>query len=407
MTSHIPVPEATEFPLDNLPYGVFESGVGPHLAVAVGDHLVDLHVGAAAGLLPHREALTASDLNPLLAMGRSVWDEVRAALIDLLTGDRLDRLPAAAIRERAKSTMLLPFHPGGFVDFYSSLHHATNLGRMFRPGDEPLNPNWRSLPVAYNGRASSVVVSGTPVRRPRGQVGPGSEAVATAALDFELEVGFVTGPGNPLGESIPAPAAADHIFGLVLVNDWSARDIQRWEYVPLGPFLGKSFATTVSPWVVPLAALAPYLIDGPRQEPPPAQYLRAPGQWAVDVDLEVGLTPPGGAEQVITRVGFASMYWNMAQQLAHVTINGTNVQPGDLYGSGTVSGPEPGTWGSLIEITRNGAEPLRLADGSQRTFLGDGDTVTIRGRAQRPGLPRIGFGECVGTILPAAPPEEL
>lgn len=403
MTSRLPIPEDTDFPLDNLPYGVFDSGAGPHLAVAVGDHMLDLHVGAVAGLLPHREALTATDLNPLLGMGRSVWEETRVALVDLLTGDRFDRLPTGAIRARAAATMLLPFHPGGFVDFYSSRHHATNLGRMFRPGEEPLNPNWRSLPVAYNGRASSVVVSGTPVRRPRGQVGPGSEAVATAALDFELEVGFVTGPGNSLGEPIPAAAAADHIFGLVLVNDWSARDIQRWEYVPLGPFLGKSFATTVSPWVVPLAALAPYLTDGPQQDPLPAQYLRTLGKWAVDIDLEVGLAPAGGAEHVITRVGFASMYWNMAQQLAHVTINGTNVRPGDLYASGTVSGPDPGTWGSLIEITRNGAEPLRLADGSERTFLGDGDTVTIRGRAHRAGLPRIGFGECAGTILPAAP----
>lgn len=403
MTSRVPLPANTDFPLDNLPYGVFESGTGPHLAVAIGDHLLDLHAAVTAGLLPHRDALTATFLNPLLALGRPAWDEIRAALVELVTSDRFDRLATGAIRERAATTMLLPFQPGGFVDFYSSLHHATNLGRLFRPGDEPLNPNWRSLPVAYNGRASSVVVSGTPVRRPRGQVGPDSEAVPTAALDFELEVGFVTGPGNPLGESIPASAAADHIFGLVLVNDWSARDIQRWEYVPLGPFLGKSFATTVSPWVVPLTALAPYLTEGPPQEPSPPRYLRAPGRWAVDIDLEVGLTPPSGVEAVITRVGFASMYWNMAQQLAHVTSNGTNVRPGDLYASGTVSGPDPGSWGSLIEITRNGAEPLRLADGSVRTFLGDGDTVTIRGGAHRPGLPRIGFGECVGTILPALP----
>jgi fumarylacetoacetase len=369
--------------------------------VAVGDQVVDLHAAAQAGLLPNREALAATDLNSFLALGRAAWAETRAALVDVLTSDRFERLPAEAVWPQRGATMLLPFSPGDYVDFYSSLHHATNLGRMFRPGDEPLHPNWRRLPVGYHGRASSVVVSGTPVHRPCGPVGPEAEAVPTAALDFELEVGFVTGPGNPLGESIAADAAADHIFGLVLVNDWSARDIQRWEYVPLGPFLGKSFATSVSQWVVPLAALEPYLVEGPTQMPAPARYLQAAGKWAVDLDLEVTLAPQGGGEQVVTRAEFSGMYWTMAQQLAHVTVNGTNVRPGDLYGSGTVSGPEPGSWGSMIEITRNGAEPLRLGDGSQRTFLHDGDTVTIRGRCDRPGRPRIGFGECVGTILPA------
>ena len=401
MTSRIPIPAGSDFPLQNLPYGAFAANGQSHLAVAVGDHLVDLRVAAEAGLVPNHDALVAADLNAFLALGRAAWEETRAALIELLTSDRFDRLPAGAVRERRAETMLLPFHPGDYVDFYSSLHHATNLGRMFRPGDEPLHPNWRRLPVGYHGRSSSVVVSGTPVRRPRGPIGPESEAVPTAALDFELEVGFVTGPGNRLGEPIVADAAADHIFGMVLVNDWSARDIQRWEYVPLGPFLGKSFATSVSPWVVPLAALRPYLVDGPAQDPTPAAYLRTAGKWAVHLDLEVVLAPAGGKDEVVTRVDFAGMYWTMAQQLAHVTVNGTNVRPGDLYGSGTVSGPEPGSFGSLIEITRNGAEPLRLADGSARTFLRDGDTVIVRGRCDRPGLPRIGFGECVGTVLPA------
>jgi fumarylacetoacetase len=330
--------------------------------VAIGDHVIDLRAAAGAGLLPHREELLAPSLNPFLALGRTAWAETRTALTELLTTDRFDRLPQGAVQARAGLPMVRPFDPGDFVDFYSSIHHATNLGRLFRPGTEPLNPNWRHLPVAYHGRSSSIVVSGTAVRRPRGQIKPGDEpprTAPTAALDFELEVGFITGPGNALGESISADRAADHIFGLVLVNDWSARDIQRWEYFPLGPFLGKSFATSVSPWVVTLEALKPYLVPGADQDPVPVDYLRTRGDWALDLELEVALRPPGAGEQVVTRTNFSGTYWTMAQQLAHVTINGTNVRPGDLYASGTISGPTRGTEGSLIELTRNGAEPMR------------------------------------------------
>lgn len=405
MTSRIPIPHGSDFPLENLPYGAFDRGGGARLAVAIGDHAVDLRAAAESGLLPNREALSATSLNPFLALGRPAWTETRSAIAELLTTDRFERLPGDAVLARAGLPLVRPFDPGDFVDFYASIHHATNLGRLFRPGTEPLNPNWRHLPVAYHGRSSSIVVSGTPVRRPRGQIKPGDEPPHTApsaALDFELEVGFITGPGNPLGQSIAAAAAADHIFGLVLVNDWSARDIQRWEYVPLGPFLGKSFATSVSPWVVTLEALSPYLVPGVAQDPEPVEYLRDRGSWALDLDLEVAIQPPGMTEQVVTRTNFADIYWTMAQQLAHVTINGTNVRPGDLYASGTISGPTRGTEGSLIELTRNGAEPLRLPDGLERTFLSDGDTVTVRGWCQRPGLPRIGFGECTGTVLPAA-----
>lgn len=405
MTSRIPIPDRSDFPLANLPYGVIDPGGGPRIAVAIGDHAIDLRAAAGAGLLPHGEALSAASLNPFLALGRTAWLETRLALTQLLTTDRLDRLPGGAVQARAGLPMVRPFDPGDFVDFYSSIHHAANLGSLFRPGTEPLNPNWRHLPVAYHGRSSSIVVSGTPVRRPRGQIRPGEappHTAPTAALDFELEVGFITGPGNSLGDSIAADSAADHIFGLVLVNDWSARDIQRWEYVPLGPFLGKSFATSVSPWVVTLEALSPYLMPGVRQDPQPVDYLRTRGNWALDLELEVALQPQGGgAGQVVTRTNFAGNYWTMAQQLAHVTINGTNVRPGDLYASGTISGPTRGTEGSLIELTRNGAEPLRLGDGTERTFLRDGDTVTLRGWCERPGLPRLGFGECTGTVLPA------
>lgn len=402
MTSRIPIPPGSDFPLENLPYGVFDPGDGPRLGVAVGDHLLDLRAAARAGQLPYPTELTGDSLNPFLTLGRRAWEETRVALVALLTSDRFDHLPPGAVRPRAAVRMHLPFEPGDFVDFYASLDHAANLGRLFRPGTDPVLPNWRHLPVAYHGRSSSVVVSGTPVRRPRGLLGPEAAAAPTKALDFELEVGFITGPGNRLGDSIPADAAAEHIFGLVLVNDWSARDIQRFEYVPLGPFLGKSFATSVSPWVVTLEALQPYLVAGPEQEPEVADYLRTNRDWAVDLSLEAVLRTTDGAERVITRGNHSTLYWSMAQQLAHVTINGTNVRPGDLYASGTISGAEPGSWGSLIELTRNGAEPIALDDGSQRTFLEDGDTIILRGWCQRPGLPRIGFGECEGTVLPAS-----
>jgi fumarylacetoacetase len=403
----IPVPAGSDFPVENLPYGVFDPGDGPRLGVALGDHVVDLRAAATAGLLPHATALSAAVLNPFLALGPAAWAETRVAITAMLTSDRFDRLPAATIRSRDAVRMHRPFDPGDYVDFYSSIQHAINLGRLFRPGTEPLNPNWRHLPVAYHGRSSSIVVSGTPVRRPRGQVKPGDDPPHTAptlALDFELEVGFITGPGNALGESISADRAADHIFGLVLVNDWSARDIQRWEYVPLGPFLGKSFATSVSPWVVTLEAVAPFMVPGPAQDPEPVEYLRTAGDWGLDLELEVALRPEGAADdQVVTRTNFAATYWTMAQQLAHVTVNGTNVRPGDLYASGTISGPDPGSYGSLIELTMNGRDPLAMSDGSERSFLRDGDTVILRGWCERPGLPRIGFGDCTGTIVPALP----
>ena len=402
MTGHIPIPPGSDFPLENLPYGVFDPGDGPRLGVAVGDHVLDLQAAARAGLLPYPTELAVDTLNPFLALGRGAWAETRTALMALLTSERFDHLPPGAVRPRPGMQMLLPFAPGDFVDFYASFDHAANLGRLFRPGSDPVLPNWRHLPVAYHGRSSSVVVSGTSVRRPRGLLGPEVAAAPTRALDFELEVGFITGPGNRLGDSIPADAAADHIFGMVLVNDWSARDIQRFEYVPLGPFLGKSFATTVSPWVVTLEALRPYLVPGPKQDPEPADYLRTRGDWGLDLSLEAVLRIATGAERVVTRVNYSTLYWTMAQQLAHVTVNGTNVRPGDLYASGTVSGAEPGSRGSLIEMTRNGGEPITFDDGSQRAFLEDGDTVILRGWSERPGLPRIGFGECVGTVLPAS-----
>lgn len=404
MTSWVEVPEGSDFPLENLPYGVFDAGQGRRIGVAIGESILDLYAVADAGLLPHGEVLQDVDLNGFLALGRDAWAEVRDRITALLTEGSTEIQDAGVelVRQDAV-TMHLPFSPGDYVDFYSSIEHASNLGRMFRPDSEPLLPNWRHLPVGYHGRASTVVVSGTPIRRPHGQRKPADGPPVegpTQALDIELEVGFVTGPGNRLGEPIAADDAGDHIFGMVLVNDWSARDIQRWEYVPLGPFLGKSFATTVSPWVVPLAALAPYMVPGPEQDPVPLPYLRTEGDWGVDLDLEIGLRSEDmDGFDTISRTSFRSMYWTMAQQLAHATVNGTAIRPGDLYASGTVSGSEPGTYGSLIELTWGGRDTIALRDGSARTYLQDGDEVVLRGWCEREGLPRIGFGECRGTIV--------
>jgi fumarylacetoacetase len=389
------------FGLDNLPYGAVARGDGAaELAVRLGDDAVLLGVlerdGAlvAAGLPPG--TLSGPILNPLLELGRDAWAALRAALRERLAGG----VPPAALVPLADVEPQLPLAIGDYVDFYSSLEHASNLGRMFRPDADALLPNWRHLPVGYHGRAGTVVVSGTPVRRPYGQLPPAEPGGRpsfgrTRRLDIELELGFVTGRANALGESIPAEAAADHVFGFVLVNDWSARDIQRWEYQPLGPFLGKSFATSISPWVVPLAALDPFRVTPPPQDPEPLPYLRSNRDSALDVALEVELNG-----SVIARTNARGLYWTFAQQLAHATVNGATARPGDLFASGTISGAERGTAGSLIELTWGGRDPVRLTDGSERTFLEDGDTVVLRGWCGDRDDPRISFGEVSGTIVP-------
>jgi fumarylacetoacetase len=394
---------AAGFGLDNLPYGaIARPGGEPRLAVRVGDRalllapLEEAGLLAAAGLPPG--TLAGPVLNPLLALGRPAWSALRACVRELLEEDPEQAAPALVPLTEVEPR--LPLAIGDYVDFYSSIEHATHLGQLFRPEGEPLLPNWRHLPVGYHGRSSSVVVSGTPVRRPRGQLPPAPPGGApgfgpTQRLDIELELAFVTGPGNPLGSSIAAADAADHVFGFVLVNDWSARDIQRWEYQPLGPFLGKSFATSVSPWVVTLDALAPFLVPGPPQDPVPLDYLRADGDWGLDLALEVEL-----CGTVVSRTNARGLYWTFPQQLAHATVNGTNVRPGDLYASGTISGAEPGSYGSLLELTWGGRDPLPLADGSERTFLLDGDEVVLRGWCGDRDAPRVSFGEVRGTILP-------
>ena len=402
------VPAGTPgFGLENLPYGavVRRGEADARVAVRVGDHAVVLDELARAGLLDGvpvaRAALAAPVLNELLACGRDAWSALRARLRELLAEAAPER-PEAALVPLREADVRLPVAVGDYVDFYSSLEHATNLGRLFRPTGDPLMPNWRHLPVGYHGRSSSVVVSGTPVRRPCGQRPPAEEGGMPSfgpseRLDVELELGFVTGPGNPLGTAIAAAAAPEHVFGFVLVNDWSARDLQRWEYQPLGPFLGKSFATSVSPWVVPLAALEPFLVPAPAQEPEPLPYLRVPGPWALDVDLEIGLEGT-----VVSRTNARGLYWTFPQQLAHATVNGANARPGDLYASGTISGAQHGSEGSLIELTRGGREPLELPDGRTRAFLADGDTVVLRGWCGDRAAPAVAFGDVAGTILPAA-----
>ena len=399
LASWVPVPPGSDFPIQNLPYGV-AGGDRPRIVVAIGDHVVDvpaLHdAGHLDGILP-AAAAHAPVLNPLMALDRETHRALRRRLSALLdaAGDRIGGEGGRFLTPVEEVDLLLPFVVSDYVDFYSSIHHATNVGRLFRPDAEPLLPNWRHLPVGYHGRSGTVVVSGTPVTRPHGQrPGLGGPSFGPSArLDFELEVGFVT--GRP-GAAVPVGAAEDHIFGLCLVNDWSARDIQAWEYVPLGPFLGKSFATTVSPWIVTLDALAPFRVDPPPQDPAPFPYLEGPPRSAVAARLTVAI-----GDTTVSEVSLAGMYWTMAQQLAHATVNGASTRTGDLFASGTVSGPTPGTLGCLLEATRNGAEPISLDDGSTRTFLEDFDTVTLTARCEAEGAAPIGFGACTGTVLPA------
>jgi len=371
--------------------------------------VVDLRALEDAGLL-ETNVFSANTLNDFMAAGRPVWSAVRSRLQSLLSAENTelrdqDALRDAAFHRQEDVRMVMPVDIGDYTDFYSSREHATNVGTMFRDPDNALLPNWLHLPVGYHGRASSVVVSGTDVRRPIGQTKPadGPPVFGPCRLmDFELELGFFTGPGNELGEPISIENAADHIFGFVLVNDWSARDIQKWEYVPLGPFLAKNFATSISPWIVTLDALEPFRCAGPDQDPEPLPYLKGSGDRSYDIQLEVGIQPDGAAtDDVVCRSNFKYMYWNISQQLAHHSVTGCNIRPGDLMASGTISGPDKGSYGSMLELSWRGQNPIPMSDGSERKFLQDGDTVVMRGAAERDGI-RIGFGECRGKVLPAA-----
>lgn len=415
--SFIEVSPESHFPIQNLPYGVFRprNGGSPRIGVAIGDYVLDLAVLDEAGHFREtaaagKEVFAKSSLNAFMALGRPAWQEVRARIQALLRADEPalrdnDSLRSAALVRQTDVELLLPAQIGDYTDFYASKEHATNVGIMFRGKDNALMPNWTHLPVGYHGRASSVVVSGTAIRRPRGQMKPADATTPVFGpcrqLDIELEMGLFIGLGNNQGTPISVEQAEEHIFGLVLVNDWSARDIQSWEYQPLGPFLAKNFATSISPWVVPLAALEPFRVEGPRQDPEPLPYLQTSGKKSFDIHLEVYLQ---GQEmdrpQRICASNFRYLYWSMAQQIAHHTVGGCNLQPGDLLASGTISGPEKETRGSLLELTWRGTEPLSFDNGEQRNWLEDGDQVTITGWCQGDGY-RVGFGEVTGRILPA------
>jgi fumarylacetoacetase len=407
----------SQFPIQNLPYGIFETqgDARPRAGVAIGDCVLDLAVLEEAGLLvvaPAGERVfNRAQFNAFIALGRQAWKAARSRIGELLRHDLAELRDDPALRARAlvpmrEARMQLPVAIGGYTDFYSSKEHATNVGSMFRDPKNALLPNWRHLPVAYNGRASSVVVSDTPVRRPRGQLKlPDADEPIfgpTRKLDFELETAFIVGEGNALGEPIAVDQAEKHIFGLVLMNDWSARDIQQWEYVPLGPFNSKTFATSISPWIVTLDALAPFRVAGPVQDPRPLPYLAQSGAHGLDVHLEIALALSNGALATISRTNARHLYWSMAQQLAHHTVSGCNTQVGDLMGSGTISGSTPDSFGSLLELAWNGQRPLALAGGATRSFLEDGDEAIMTGWCQGDGY-CVGFGEVRGEIVAARP----
>lgn len=412
LRSFIDVADDSHFPIQNLPFGVCrpKSGGPARCCSAIGDQVIDLAALERLNLLPKlgEESVFDSDsLNRFAALGKQEWSKTRAALSNLLDANQAtlrddSELQSQVFHQQSDVNMLLPMQIGDYTDFYSSKEHATNVGTMFRGADNALQPNWLHLPVGYHGRASSVVVSGQPIKVPSGQqMPPGADTPVfgpSKAMDFELEVGFFVGPGTEMGQTIGADTAEDHIFGMVLVNDWSARDIQRWEYVPLGPFLGKNFGTSVSPWVVTLEALEPFRCDGPEQSPQPLPYLGNNGQRMFDIQLEVALSTSQSNEfYKICDSNFRHLYWSMNQQLAHHTCNGCNVCPGDLLASGTISGPSAGSWGSMLEISWKGEQPLTLPNGEVRKMLQAGDTVAMTGFAQGDGY-RIGFGEVTGEL---------
>jgi fumarylacetoacetase len=407
LNTWVSIPNNSDFSIHNLPFGVFSIGNSTKsLGIAIGAHIVDLHYWSQLGCFKEitlqNDVFAAETLNNFISLGKTVTNAIRNKVQEILCNPEspLKNDPRALVAQ-SEATMHLPVAIGDYTDFYSSIEHATNVGKMFRDPANALLPNWRHLPVGYHGRASSIVVSGTPIRRPHGQVLPKGEEIpvfqASARLDFELEMAFIIGKESALGDTISTTAAEDYIFGMVLFNDWSARDIQQWEYVPLGPFLGKNFGSSISPWVVTLEALAPFRVQGPAQEPQPLPYLQSAGMNNYDIALEVAIQPEDALETIVSRSNFKYMYWNMAQQLAHHTVNGCNVRVGDMMASGTISGHTEDSYGSMLELSWMGTKPLKMADGSERTFIRNNDTVIMRGAAAR-GDVRVGFGEVSGKI---------
>jgi fumarylacetoacetase len=379
--------DGCDFPIQNLPLGVYRVGreARPRLGAAIGDFILDLSPW-----------LSGETLNGYMSLSGTERHDLRREL----SGALASGAPVRELVPQSSSEMLLPATVGDYTDFYASIHHAVNVGSMFRP-DNPLPPNYRHVPIAYHGRSSSIVASGTPVRRPLGQTGEGCFG-PTANLDYEIELGAFAGPGNRMGEPIPIAEAEEHLVGVCLVNDWSARDIQRWEYQPLGPFLAKNFATSISPWLITLEALQPFRVSPPEHDAPTLPYLQPSGESAFDITMEVSLRSQSMAQAVrVSRASFGQMYWTLAQMIAHHTSNGCPLRAGDLIASGTISGPEKINRGCLLELTRKGEEPLRLPGGELRTFLADGDEVTLTAYCEREGFNRIGLGICRGTVLPA------
>lgn len=415
LKSWVEVSPDSDFPIQNLPFGIFSTErEQPRVGVAIGDSILDLkalHVLGYLENLPFDAAdFAAPSLNRILQKGKKSTRDLRNRISKLLRSDVPDlhnkeHHVKQALVPMVHATMHMPVEVGDYTDFYSSIEHATNVGKMFRDPENALLPNWRHLPVGYHGRASSIVISGTPVHRPKGQMLPADSNTPvfgpSRLVDFELEMAFITYPGKPLGESISTAEAEEYIFGMVLFNDWSARDIQKWEYVPLGPFLAKNFASSISPWVVTLDALEPYKVQGPSQDPPVLPYLEYSGERNYDIALDVYIHPAEGQEDVrVCRSNYKYMYWNMCQQLAHHTVNGCNIRGGDMLASGTISGMDETSYGSMLELSWKGTRPVQLGNGIERKFIQDGDAVIMRGHAERNGV-RVGFGEVRTTLLPA------
>ncbi len=414
LVSWIEVEANSDFPIQNLPFGIFKTqSSSPRVGIAIGDNVIDLallnKLGYFEKLKIDNSIFTNQYLNDFIALGKSTTSAVRERVSELLDKTNLELQNNKEAKEKVLHSiknvqMLMPVFVRDYTDFYSSIDHATNVGTMFRDPANALLPNWKHLPVGYHGRASSITISGTDFHRPKGQTKPADAEVPvfgpTKLLDFELEVAFIVGKETKMGETISTDKADEHIFGMVLFNDWSARDIQTWEYVPLGPFLAKNFASTISPWIVTLDALEPYRVEGYKQEPKVLPYLEYTGNKNLDINLEVYIQPEKSSETKICNSNYKFMYWTMEQQLAHHTVNGCNVNIGDMMASGTISGPTPDSFGSMLELTWRGTKPIKMNDGTERKFINDNDTVIVKGFCSKNGV-RIGFGECKAKVLPA------
>ena len=415
-SSWIPVPPNSDFPIQNIPFGVFLTRDDIiTIGTRIGDHAIDLGALQQLGYfkdIPLTDDIFLQDtLNDFISDGKKTWRLVRNRIGEIFDANNSELQANKAHQKIVLFTMdeiemQLPVQIGDYTDFYSSKEHATNIGKMFRDPENALLPNWLHIPVGYHGRSSTIVPSGTAVRRPKGQTLPKGDSSPvfgpSKMVDFELEMAFITTDANKMGEAIPIAEAEDYIFGLVLFNDWSARDIQKWEYVPLGPFLAKNFASSISPWIVTLDALAPFRVAGPEQDPLPLPYLQQKGANSYDIHLEVAITPDNGTATTVTRSNFKYLYWTMAQQLTHHTVNGCKINSGDMMGSGTISGNSPDSYGSMLELAWQGTQPIELSNGESRTSINDLDTVTMKGYCEKDGL-RIGFGEVSTKLLPATP----